>query len=116
MKTVVLLMGLGLTTLSACQAGGAPMNLNYVMRTPEGGIVQQFTVKGREADAATLTRLSAGLKDYTCQPADPFNNQTIEIVVQDATIRCSEARMDENEAVDQLIQAIRGLIGAQLGR
>ena len=56
MKTVVLLMGLGLTTLSACQAGGAPMNLNYVMRTPEGGIVQQFTVKGRQAEFFSFSR------------------------------------------------------------
>ncbi|MFB9994768.1 hypothetical protein ACFFLM_22700 [Deinococcus oregonensis] len=106
------------------------MNLHYVVTTLQGGIVQELTVKGRQAeffmfsraknralegtfslldrDAATLTRLSVGLKDYECQPSNAADNQTIEISVEGVQILCSEARMDENEAVDHLIQAIRG--------
>ena len=138
MKRAVLLLSIGLTTLSACQAKGAPMNLHYVVTTPQGGIVEELTVKGRQADfftfsrpenkgfegtfslsnteAATLTRLSTGLKNYKCEPSNAADNQTIEISVQGVQIRCSEASMHENGAVDQLIQAIRGLIGSQLTR
>jgi hypothetical protein len=138
MKRAVFLLGLGLTTLSACQAKGAPMNLLYVVTALEGGIAERLTVKGRQAefftfsfpeskgfrgtfslsnsDAATLTRLSAGLKDYECQPSNAADNQTIEISVQGVQIRCSEASMHENRAVDQLIQVIRRLIGSQLTR
>lgn len=138
MKSVVLLLSIGLTTLSACQAKGTPMNLHYVVTTPQGGIVDELTIKGKQAsfflfsypenkgfegtfslsdrEGAALTRLSAGLKDYKCQPSNAADNQAIQIDIQGVHIRCSEASMHENEGVNQLIQAIRRLVASHLTR
>lgn len=49
MKRAAALLGLVLIALPSCQARGAPMNLHYVVTTPQGGIVQKLTVKGKQA-------------------------------------------------------------------
>lgn len=114
------------------------MDLYYVVSTPQGGTVQKLTVKGKQGgfytfsrpqnkgvegtfvlsapELTTLPRLSEGLKDYRCRPSTAADNQMIEITVQGVHIRCTEAGMDENRAVSQLIHAIRRLIASQLAR
>ena len=130
------LLGLVLTLLSFFPVRAAPLNLLYVVTTPQGGVVQELTVKGTEAmfytfgrsantglegkftlsnrQAAALTRLSAGLKAYTCKSSTVADSQAIEIAMQGVNLRCTEARMDENRAIDLLIQAVRRLIASHL--
>lgn len=130
------LLSLALTLLSFYPVRAAPLNLHYVVTTPQGGVVQELTVNGKEAmfytfgrsattglegkftlsnrQTADLTRLSAGLKAYICKSSTVTDSQAIEIAVQGMHLRCTEACMDENRAVNQLIQAVRRLIPSHL--